>query len=335
VDRARSCGGVVSVAAVADLLERYLGRGAVARDLPVAELTTYRLGGPFAVVVRVRDQDALTTVARVLRDQGRDLPVLVVGRGSNLLVADAGVDGVALVLEGEFEKVALDAEHGIVRAGGAVPLPVLARRAAAAGLAGLEFYVGIPGSVGGAIRMNAGGHGSETADVLLRAWIADLDQDAQPMECDSPAIDLGYRHSAIAARDVVTAAEFSVYADSPEACEARIGEIVRWRREHQPGGSNAGSVFRNPPGDSAGRLIDASGCKGVRIGGAVVSEKHANFFQAEPGATAADVRALVCEVQRRVVAATGVRLVPELRMIGFPAHDAVHQSEGGAEEGPP
>jgi len=325
----------VSVAAVADRLERDLGGGAVARDLPIAELTTYRLGGPFAVVVRVRDEDALAVVARVLREEGPDVPVLVVGRGSNLLVADAGVAGVALVLEGVFDDVTLDADAGTVRAGGAVPLPVLARRSAAAGLAGLEFYVGIPGSVGGAVRMNAGGHGCETADVLRRAWVADLDAGAEPVACDAAALDFGYRHSVITPRDVVTAAEYAVYADAPDACEARIAEIVRWRREHQPGGSNAGSVFRNPPGDSAGRLIDASGCKGLRVGGAVVSEKHANFFQAEQGATAADVRALVCEVQQRVVAASGIRLVPELRMIGFPAHDAVHQSEGGGEEDPP
>jgi UDP-N-acetylmuramate dehydrogenase len=112
-------------------------------------------------------------------------------------------------------------------------------------------------------------------------------------------------------------ATFAVTADEPAACEARVAEIVRWRREHQPGGANAGSVFRNPPGDSAGRLVDAAGLKGLRVGGAVVSEKHANFIQAEPGATAADVRALVLEVQRRVAGATGVELAPELHFVGF------------------
>jgi UDP-N-acetylmuramate dehydrogenase len=116
---------------------------------------------------------------------------------------------------------------------------------------------------------------------------------------------------------VVISATFTVTADDPDACAARIDEIVRWRREHQPGGANAGSVFRNPPGDSAGRLVDASGLKGLRVGGAVVSEKHANFIQAEAGATAADVRGLVLEVQRRVADATGVTLHPELHFVGF------------------
>src|SRR5690606_38451664 len=137
-------------------------------------------------------------------------------------------------------------------AGGAVPLPVLARRAAAAGLGGLEFYVGIPGSVGGAVRMNAGGHGRETRDVLTRAWIVDLA--AGPAEREHTVADLalGYRTSRVGPTEVVTRAELRGTPDDPDACSARIDEIVRWRREHQPGGANAGSVFRNPPGDSAG-----------------------------------------------------------------------------------
>ncbi|MGH8984429.1 MAG: UDP-N-acetylmuramate dehydrogenase, partial [Acidimicrobiia bacterium] len=191
-----------------------------------------------------------------------------------------------------------------------------ARRSAAAGLGGLEFFVGIPGSVGGAVRMNAGGHGRETADVLRRAWVLDVLASGEVQPRAAGELDLGYRHSSILASEVVVAAELAVTADDPVACEARVSEIVRWRREHQPGGANAGSVFRNPPGDSAGRLIDAAGLKGLRVGGAVVSPKHANFFQAEPGATAADVGGLVAEVRRRVADATGVELVPELLMVG-------------------
>jgi UDP-N-acetylmuramate dehydrogenase len=128
---------------------------------------------------------------------------------------------------------------------------------------------------------------------------------------------LGYRTSAVGPADVVVSATFTVVPDDPDACQARVNDVVRWRREHQPGGANAGSVFRNPPGDSAGRLVDAAGLKGLRVGGAVVSEKHANFIQAEAGATAADVRALVLEVQRRVGAASGVTLRPELHFVGF------------------
>ncbi|HEX6311342.1 MAG TPA: UDP-N-acetylmuramate dehydrogenase [Acidimicrobiia bacterium] len=299
----------------AELEERLPGR--VTRRVPFGELSTYRIGGPVAVLARIRSEAELAAAAGVIATHRPR--VLVVGRGSNLLVGDGGFAGVALLLEGHFEALDLDAgapDDRLVRAGGAVALPVLARRSAAAGLAGLEFFVGIPGSVGGAVRMNAGGHGRETADVLRRARIVDLASGAAPTARGVAELELGYRRSALSPTEVVVAAELAVAPDTPGACEARVGEIVRWRREHQPGGANAGSVFRNPPGDSAGRLIDATGLKGLRVGGAVVSAKHANFFQAEPGATATDVARLLAEVQRRVAEATGVRLVPELLMVG-------------------
>ena len=169
---------------------------------------------------------------------------------------------------------------------------------AAAGVAGLEFFVGIPGSVGGAVRMNAGGHGRDTSDVLVDARVGSLD-DGASASSPSTDLELGYRRSAIGPVRRRPGRDVRRHADDPARCAARIDEIVRWRREHQPGGQNAGSVFTNPPGDAAGRLIEASGCKGLRIGGARVSEKHANFFVADPGAAAADVHALVREVQRR------------------------------------
>jgi UDP-N-acetylmuramate dehydrogenase len=313
--------GVVSVTAelaplAADLRDRL--PDSTTEGASIAELNTYRVGGPVAVLVRVHDADALATVADAAR---RHQPrLLVIGRGSNLLVSDAGFSGLVIVLEGDFETIgAPEQPPQALRAGGAVPLPVLARRAAAGGLAGLEFYVGIPGSVGGAVRMNAGGHGRETVEVLRRAWVLDLlDADAPPtaLEREVADLELDYRHSNLRPSEVVTAAEFTVTRDDPAACEARVAEIVRWRRDHQPGGQNAGSVFRNPPGDSAGRLIDAAGLKGLRVGGAVVSEKHANFFQADAGATARDVLDLVAEVQRRVAEASGVELVPELHVVG-------------------
>jgi UDP-N-acetylmuramate dehydrogenase len=269
-------------------------------------------------VARVGTDADLRAVAVAVAHADPDLRVLVVGRGSNLLVADRGFPGLALVLADHFEHVELDRPAGVVRAGGATPLPVVARRAAAGGLTGLEFYVGIPGSVGGAVRMNAGGHGRDTTEVLRAAWVWDLRSGADaPTAWDVPALEFGYRTSALTAAHVVTTAEFTATPDTPASCTARIDEIVRWRREHQPGGANAGSVFRNPPGDSAGRLIDTAGLKGFRVGGAVVSEKHANFFQAETGATADDVARLVTEVQARVHAATGVQLVPELQLVGF------------------
>jgi UDP-N-acetylmuramate dehydrogenase len=295
--------------------------------VPFAELSTYRIGGPVAVLARVGSVDDLAVVAAVAR---RHRPrLLVTGRGSNLLMSDAGFSGLVVLLEGEFESTDLPGRDGepdepVVRAGGAVPLPVLARRAAGAGLAGLEFYVGIPGSVGGAVRMNAGGHGRETVEVLQRAWVLDLtgaEASTAPDERTLTDLEFGYRRSNLRPSDVVCAAEFSVERDDVAACEARLSDIVRWRRQHQPGGQNAGSVFRNPPGDSAGRLIDAAGLKGLRVGGAVVSEKHANFFQAEPGTTARDVRDLVAEVRRRVAQETGVELVPELHMVGDDVDD--------------
>ncbi|GIU88015.1 MAG: UDP-N-acetylenolpyruvoylglucosamine reductase [Acidimicrobiia bacterium] len=306
-----------ATATAADALAAALP-GRVWRDAPSAQLTTYRCGGPIAVLVRAGSPADLEAVADAVREHGTE--VLVVGRGSNLLVADEGFDGIGVVLEGGFDALDVDAGASEVRAGGAVALPVLARRAAAAGVGGLEFFVGIPGSVGGAVRMNAGGHGRETRDVLVDACVFSFDT-ASTRVRGPEELALGYRRSALGPRDVVTAARFAGVPAEPADAGGRIEEIVRWRREHQPGGQNAGSVFTNPPGDAAGRLIDACGLKGLRIGGVCVSEKHANFFVADPGARAADVRALVREVQRRVAAATGVHLEPEVHMVGFPEED--------------
>jgi UDP-N-acetylmuramate dehydrogenase len=314
VDRSRL---TAALGRLADDLESRLP-GRVGRGQPFAALTTYRVGGPVAVTVRVGDTVALAAVAEAVRSHRP--PLLIVGRGSNLLVADAGFPGLVLLLDGDFESVT--AAPGGVTAGGATPLPVLARRSAAAGLTGLEFYAGIPGSVGGAVRMNAGGHGRETVDVLTEVRVVDLLDPLAPRqgEMRRPAsLELAYRHSALRPTEVVVDATFASAPDDPAACAARIDDVVRWRRENQPGGANAGSVFRNPPGDTAGRLIDAAGLKGFRVGSAAVSEKHANFFQA--GESADDVARLVDEVRRRVAAATGVVLEPELLLVGFERAD--------------
>jgi UDP-N-acetylmuramate dehydrogenase len=289
--------------------------GRVERDAPSAPLTTYRCGGPLAVLVRVDAEADAHEVADVLAARP-EIPVLIIGRGSNLLIADRGFAGVAIVPGGELERLAVDPETSRVDAGSAVALPVLARQAAKGGVGGLEFFVGIPGSVGGAIRMNAGGHGAQTADVVVSARILDLGGRGT-RDLGVEALGLGYRTSALGRRDFVLSATFAGVPEDPAVCDSRIDEIVRWRREHQPGGQNAGSVFTNPPGDAAGRLIEAAGCKGLQVGGVVVSEKHANFFAASPGAHADDVLALVHLVQSRVEAATGVRLELELQLIGF------------------
>jgi UDP-N-acetylmuramate dehydrogenase len=238
----------------------------------------------------------------------------VVGKGSNLLVADEGFDGVAVALGEGFGSIEI--EGASVRAGGAVALPVLARRTVAAGLSGLEWAVGVPGSVGGAVRMNAGGHGSDVAATLQRVRVCDLATGDDGV-VTAGDLALGYRSSAVTATSVVVWADFALEPGDPAAGEAVLADIVRWRREHQPGGQNAGSVFTNPPGDSAGRLVDAAGCRGMRVGSAHVSEKHANFIQADPGGSAGDVAALIGAVRARVRAAHGVDLHPEVRLIGF------------------
>lgn len=292
----------------ADLLE-----GRVRRDVPIGPLTTYRVGGRAALLLEADTEDDLRAAGEVVAATA--IPVLVLGKGSNLLVADGGFPGLAVVLTGDAFSL-IDIDGVTVRAGGGVSLPVLARRTAKEGLTGLEWCVGVPGSVGGAVRMNAGGHGSDTSTTLRRCRVVDLAR-GEATEPDVSTLDLGYRRSALTASQVVVWAEHSLARGDPEEAAATISEIVRWRREHQPGGQNAGSIFSNPPDDSAGRLIDAAGLKGLRVGSAHVSSKHANFFQADDDGSADDIRALIHEVQRRVEAACGVRLEPEIHMVGF------------------
>jgi UDP-N-acetylmuramate dehydrogenase len=296
------------------------------RNVPLGPLTTYRVGGPAALFLEAADEADLERARAAVSETG--IPVLVVGRGSNLLVADRGFPGLAVVLGQGF--AAIDIAGTEARAGGAVSLPVLARRTAAAGLAGLEWAVGVPGSVGGAVRMNAGGHGSDIAATLASARVVDLagggtewpergGEGRADLEGDLPAdrLDLGYRRSALGPTSVVVEARFALRPGDREASEREIAEIVRWRREHQPGGSNAGSVFANPPGDSAGRLVETAGLKGFRRGSAYVSPKHANFVQVDDRGSADDVRALIEEVARLVLERTGVRLELENHLVGF------------------
>ena len=283
------------------------------RDVPLGPLTTYRVGGAAALFVEARSIEDLTAAAAAVAATG--VPTLVVGKGSNLLVADAGFPGLALVL-GE-ELAAIDIAGTVVRAGGAAALPVVARRTVRAGLTGFEWAVGVPGSIGGAVRMNAGGHGSDMAASLVDARIVDLRTGADERVAAAD-LDLGYRRSNVTASRVVVDATLGLAAGDRSAGKRTLSEIVTWRRDNQPGGQNAGSVFTNPPGDSAGRLIDAAGCKGLRVGTAAVSTKHANFFQADAGGSADDVVALMAEVRRRVRDHAGVDLHPETRLVGFP-----------------
>lgn len=294
-----------------DAAARILGPAA-RRGVPLGPLTTYRVGGPAALFLEARDEADL----RLARDavSATGVATLVVGKGSNLLVADRGFEGLAIVLGEGFAWISI--EGVTVRAGAGVALPVLARRTAAAGLTGFEWAVGVPGSLGGAVRMNAGGHGDEMRACVRRYRFVDL-AGGEDGTFGVEHLEYSYRHSSVAATQVVVEAELELAVGDQARSEATISDIVRWRREHQPGGQNAGSVFTNPPGDSAGRLIDHAGLKGFRLGSAHVSTKHANFIQADEGGAADDVAALIKEVQRRVEEETGVHLVPELRMIGF------------------
>ncbi len=290
------------------------------RAVPLAPLTTYRVGGPAALYARPATIDDLALVGKAVRESG--LPVLVVGRGSNLLVADAGFAGIAVSLVGMAGDVTVDGRQ--VDAGAAVLLPVLARRAVAAGLTGFEWAVGVPGSIGGAVRMNAGGHGSDMSAVLREVDLVDLRR-GEEVVLPASALGLRFRGSDLADHQVVVRARLDLTplaaarARGVPCGEQLLDEIVHWRRTHQPGGQNAGSVFVNPvPGEvAAGALIDGCGMRGMRIGTAYVSEKHANFVQATEGGTAADVREVMETVRRVVHERTGWALRSEVRLVGF------------------
>ncbi|HEY7563393.1 MAG TPA: UDP-N-acetylmuramate dehydrogenase [Acidimicrobiia bacterium] len=286
-------------------------RGIAHRQAPLHSFTTYKLGGPAAVLVEVEGVEDLEGVAAALESE--PLPILVVGRGSNLVVADAGFPGVVLHLGSNFGGVEVGE---VVIAGAALGLPQVARAATKEGRLGLEFMVGIPGSVGGGIRQNAGCFGQDMSGVLLNAEVFDLEA-GQRRTLPVEGLDYSYRSSSIRSHHVVLSGRFATTSGDPAVGELRIREITRWRRLHQPGGTlNAGSVFKNPPGDAAGRIIDELGLKGLRIGGAMVSEKHANFFVAMPGTRAIEVYLLVRAVIDTVKEETGIVLEPEIQFAG-------------------
>jgi UDP-N-acetylmuramate dehydrogenase len=246
------------------------------------------------------------------------LAMFVLGNGSNLLVADGEHDVLGVHLVGEFEELRTRDEGGVVvvDVGAGLDLPIAARRLAKSGVVGFEWAVGVPGSFGGAAVMNAGGHGSDISESLVSVTVWN---DGVTRTWSKELLDYGYRTSALRGDDLVTALRLHLRAGDSETAQERIREIVRWRREHQPGGANAGSAFRNPEGDFAGRLIEAAGCKGMRLGTAVVSEKHANFIIADADGRADDVYELLTTVRALVRERTGVELVSEHRFLGFGA----------------
>ena len=293
------------------------------RNVDLSQYTTYKVGGTAALHMTVTSIDDLYLVSAVLAEV--ELPILVIGRGSNLLVSDTGFQGLALTIGGLADYVDLPNRdedpnvEPIALFGGSVALPVASRQSVARGLTGFEWGVGVPGSVGGAVRMNAGGHGSDMASSLTSVRMFHL---RKGLEAHVNAVDLGlrFRGSALDDHHVVLSATVDLeWSKSQEASEAELQEVVRWRRENQPGGQNAGSVFVNPePGKvSAGEVIDELGMRGLRIGSAQVSEKHANFIQADENGSALDVVALMAEIRRRVRDERGYVLRSEIRLVGF------------------
>ena len=295
----------------------------VQRDYPLARLTTIRTGGSAAWFARPRTAEELQGLLSWAETDGID--VGVVGSGSNLLVADLGFAGLALKLDGPLAAIEHEAER--LLCGGGARLPQAAARAAALGLSGIEFGVSIPGTVGGAVRMNANAYGGELGAALEWVEVAT----AQGIDRRRPQ-DLGfaYRRSNLGPGEIVARASFLLSPRDPEQVKAALADLRARRREAQPSGIKTfGSTFKNPSDDGAGRsagqLLEAAGCKGLQIGGARFSPKHANFIENRGDATTADVIALIAEGRRRVRADSGVTLEPEVQLLGdvdFPWEDA-------------
>jgi UDP-N-acetylmuramate dehydrogenase len=275
---------------------------------------SWRAGGP---ADRFYAPRALTDLSAFLRSLARDEPLLFVGLGSNLLVRDGGFRGTVVLMH--QAKLAPEMRDGLVYAEAGVASPKVARFAALHHLSGAEFMAGIPGTVGGALAMNAGCYGSETWDIVARA--VSIDRAGELHERPKNGFEIAYRHCRLPAEEWFVAAYFALQPGDGEASRRRIKEFLAKRIATQPLQlPNAGSVFRNPPGDHAARLIETCGLKGLQRGGARVSEKHANFIVNPQGtARAADIEWLILEVKRLVLEKTGVELVPEVRIVGEPA----------------
>jgi UDP-N-acetylenolpyruvoylglucosamine reductase len=287
----------------------------VQRDFPLARLTTVRTGGDADWFARPGDEEGLVAILRWAEDEG--LPVGMVGSGSNLLVADDGFHGLAIKLDGALAEIERDGEQ--VVCGGGYRFPSAAAKTAGWGLSGLEFGVNIPGTAGGAVRMNANAYGGQLARVL--EWV-DVCTAAGAERRSPDQLGFSYRHSNLRDGEVVARASFCLQPADPEEIKATLASMRERRREAQPSGIKTfGSTFKNPDdprteGRSAGVLLDEAGCRGLTVGGARFSEKHANFVENEGEATTADVLALMAEGRRRVHERFGVVLEPEVQVLG-------------------
>ena len=287
-------------------------RGRLLANQSLAELTWFRAGGPAQLLFTPADEDDL---AYFLAHLARELPVYVVGVGSNLIVRDGGMPGVVIRLSPRgFGETTADGD--IVSAGAAALDRRVAEAAAAANISGLEFFFGIPGTIGGALRMNAGANGAETRDVLVEAF--DLSHANKKVKFSNADMKFAYRNSGVDPSIIFTAARFRGRIAAPEAIRARMKEVQNHRETAQPiREKTGGSTFQNPPGNSAWKLIDAAGCRGLRVGGAQVSEMHCNFLINTGAATGHDIETLGETVRARVKEMSGIELHWEIKRIGI------------------
>jgi UDP-N-acetylmuramate dehydrogenase len=281
-------------------------------DFPLAPLTSFRIGGRAAIFVDAEDDHALDAVARATRATG--VPFGVIGKGSNVLVSDDGFHGVVVRLGRGYRWSARDGD--LITAGGAMPLPALAGVALRHGLAGLEFGVAIPATIGGAVKMNAGAHGRSMSEVIDRVEVFSLER-SRRVSLSADEVGFGYRRSNIPREGIIVGAVTRLMPGTDAEIRGRMEEARAWRRRTQPlAEPNCGSVFKNPDGGHAARLIEDAGGKGLRIGGAEVSRKHANFIVADPGASATDVAALIRRVRDLVEAHAAILLETEVQFMG-------------------
>ncbi len=305
------------MADVAAVRERLRGgfAGTIRAMAPLAEFTTFRIGGPAALLAIPEGREDLSLLLRAVGEA--DIPLLVLGRGSNVLISDHGFDGVVAVLGKGLQRIAKKGKDEVyVEAG--CDLKRLINWAIELGLGGLEDLSGIPASVGGAIRMNAGAWGSSIGQTVTRVAVMGVEgEEVKLKELKHKDIEFSYRYSSIREGDIVYEAGLRLHAADMAALRSRRREVMAWRREKQPlRQPSAGSVFRNPPGVAAGKLIDGCGLKGARMGGAMVSEVHANFIVNAGGASAEDVYRLMMHIKEEVIRMEGVELIEEIKLVG-------------------
>jgi len=286
-------------------------RGRLVANQSLGEFAWFRVGGPAQALFMPEDEDDL---AYALRNMPADIPVTVIGAGSNLIVRDGGVEGVVIRLGRGFNEVTIDGERAV--AGTAILDVMVARAAQKAGLAGLAFYSGIPGTIGGALRMNGGAYGGETKDVLVTA--RGVDREGNVRTYNNADMGFSYRHCSVPEDVIFTQAVLQGQPGDPDAIAAEMAAIKAKREASQPRNRTGGSTFKNPPGHSAWKLVDEAGCRGLKVGNAQVSELHSNFLINVDGATAADIETLGETVRRRVKAHSGIELEWEIKRIGVP-----------------